>query len=476
MNLQEAASTAASTTSDYGPLSGLVQTTGWLISSVIAIGFSWRRGGKWIPYQEDLPKAAERIGGVLTAVAVALLWALYNSWAEVPFLTRIALITAVTAVVAFLIYAFLVALQTYEKDISTATVTQSIKIIGGFTLRPAAKKKAKTQTVQAMFKDAAYDPDAIWEKPGRATAQALFALLFILMTFAGTVALSSAAMVLMISQTDRPKDPPKEAELLKGLTLAVLDNAASGIAIAGGPTASPAAQVGYRVLIETTTIGRAPAISASSGAIFPFEYREGTHKVTVTNNNKVTWVCQLTLTKDTLLYGVTGLNGDACEVGPLAPSVYQDFLQRRKDASASSPAAKGDAQILPAVRLAVFDSTLEILAGSPKMVLFLEWHARLDDIIVSTKSSPTIVFLDPVVQLTQVTLGEHKVTLESSTRSLTCMMNVVANVSHYAVEPLGKSTSECKISQMSESAYNTFAASKKLPIVKSEERNAVIKG
>jgi hypothetical protein len=468
--MQEAAAAASSAQSDYGPLSGLVQTAGWLISSVFAIGLSWRRGGKWIPYQEDLPKAAERIGGVLTAVAVALLWSLYNSWTAMPFLSRTALFTAVAAVVSFLIYAFLVSLQTYQKDVSTATSERFIKIVGGFTLTPRAQKKRKTQSIQAMFKDAAYDPDAIWERPGRALAQGLFALFFIAMTFSGTVALSSAAMVLMISQTPTP---PVAVPILSELSLVVFESAASKIATLGGPEAGPVQPTGYRVTVDNTLIGRASADSAANGAVFQFGHRAGSWRMTVTNDNSATWTCVINISAEAKLYAIAGIVGDTCQAGPVTQSALDDFLKRRK--STAPPPITDKLTTEQAFTLVVLDSAAESVEASPRYIPkgseMVNVSPRFRTLTITTSNREYDVSIDHTIvgRLSGVflaigdqysvppqTFGTHKIVLASLTSeypSIECEMDVAQGVRFYA---LNVEKDSCKVSRMTEVAYNEF--------------------
>jgi hypothetical protein len=435
---------------------------------VFAISLSWRRGGKWIPYQEDLPKAAERIGGVLTAVAVALLWALYNSWVAVPFLTRTALMTAAAAVVAFLIYAFLVALQTYQKDVSTSTSERFVKIVGGFTLTPAAKRKRKTQNIQAMFKDAAYDPDAIWERPGRALAQGLFALFFIAMTFSATVALSSAAMVLMISQTPAP---PAAVPVLSDLSLVVFESAASRIATLGGANANSIQPTGYRITIDSTLVGQAPAASAANGAVFQFGHRAGSWKMTVTNDYSVTWTCTVNLTTEIKLYAIAGVDGDACQAGPVTQGALDDFLQRRKSTAPPPTTDKASSQqSFTLVVLDVVGNSNQLTIGlKPRDVIATEKAARVDVLVLGSREYDVRVDDTLVGRLGGVflsigdqypvpaqTFGKHNIVLASLTTdhpSVECELEVAQGVRFYALT-VGKES--CQVSKMTEVAYNEF--------------------
>lgn len=314
---------AAAEANEFGAMTSLVQAVGAITSAALAIGLTWRRGGQWVPYQEDLPKAAERVGGVVTSVLISLLWAQYNSHADLPFLNRVAVGGALLALVAFLVYGFLVALQTYQQDVSTATKEKFIKVVGGFWLTSTAQAKvAAGSDVQSLFKAAAYRADKIWTRGGRALAQALFALCFILLTSSGTVALSAAAMVYLIRQSPPPPAP------LSGLSLVIPETTSR---IFGNSESSSV--VGYRVAIDGAIIGEVLASDVGTGGLLVFDAIEGTRTMTVESGAARTWTCPVRLTSASMLYGISSTSENTCSVGAISKQAFEDFTARRKGAA-----------------------------------------------------------------------------------------------------------------------------------------------
>ena len=188
------------TPTDYGALTGLVQAAGILISAALALGLTWRRRARWEPSEQDIPKGAERVGGLVTAVLTAVLWTQMKDQASMASLTELAMWGTAVTVVALLMYGYLVRVYTYEIDESTATATKRRKIIGCFTLTPRAKNLTKEHTIQEILEGAAYDPDKVWTRESKALAGQSFVASYLVLTVAGTSALTAASMIFLLSQ------------------------------------------------------------------------------------------------------------------------------------------------------------------------------------------------------------------------------------------------------------------------------------
>src|SRR5689334_13490539 len=98
-------------TENYGALTSLVRAAGTLVSAAIAIGLTWRGRAKWEPSEVDIPKGPERVAGLLTAVAVAIIWSLISDTTHLTLLTQLAIGLAVGTLFALLIYSFLISTQ-----------------------------------------------------------------------------------------------------------------------------------------------------------------------------------------------------------------------------------------------------------------------------------------------------------------------------------------------------------------------------
>ena len=158
-----------------GPLAHTVATAGAVIAAATAIGLAWRGRASWEPSEQDLPNGPRRVGGLVAAVAIVLLWSQYTVATAVDQLKSIAVFAASLAVVALLAYGYLVATQTYKVVIAMpGNATQVKAIVGGFTLTASARKiqRSRNLTTQDLLAGAAYDPDRVWARI-EGTSQAL---------------------------------------------------------------------------------------------------------------------------------------------------------------------------------------------------------------------------------------------------------------------------------------------------------------
>jgi hypothetical protein len=186
---------------DTGTLAPVVKAAGWLISAVAAIGLTWRQRAHWEPAEEDVSQGPARVGGLLSAVALALIWTLLATTGHRGTLAVTAITLAALSLLALLGYGYLIATQLYDKLIMSGPDTTRIIIIGGFRRTPAATAKLAERTdltVQTLLADAAYDPDLVWPRPSRALAKMSFTAAYLLLTVCGTLALSTAAILLIV--------------------------------------------------------------------------------------------------------------------------------------------------------------------------------------------------------------------------------------------------------------------------------------
>ncbi len=189
--------------SEYGPLTDLVKYSGMLMSAAIAVGLAWRRRANWEPCEEDVPKGPSHVAGLLSAIAIAIVWSEYSTLAARDGLTKAAIILGGCALVFLLLYGFLIANQVYEQRFSPKKgKVETRKIVGGFALTPEAKKKLRrVGSVQKLFEGAAYDPDLVWTRDSRAHAKQAFALAYIGLNLSGTMALSCAALLFLLTSS-----------------------------------------------------------------------------------------------------------------------------------------------------------------------------------------------------------------------------------------------------------------------------------
>jgi hypothetical protein len=195
------------TTQDYGPFADIVKIAGSIMAMGLAIGLGWRGRAKWEPIEEDVPAGPRKVGGLIAAITVALIWVGLNDLQYLPVLTKIALYCLGVAFLSLMIY-ILLQMLVYEVvrvpagALPGTDVTEVVKVIGGLWLRSDARKKLGKEdgpnTVQDLFAGSAYKKDALWPRPAQGLAKVFFALAYISLTVAGTVALGAASILIAL--------------------------------------------------------------------------------------------------------------------------------------------------------------------------------------------------------------------------------------------------------------------------------------
>ncbi|HTG36538.1 MAG TPA: hypothetical protein VLB76_26775 [Thermoanaerobaculia bacterium] len=186
---------------DYGTLAPLVRTVGWLMSAATAISLSWRRRAKWEPSEEDVSQGPARVGGLLTAVLIAILWTQMADLQHERYLLLLALWLAGATLVSLLVYVFLTSIMVFTQEYALRkNVIAERKIIGGFWLKPKAQEviAQKSLSVQEVLEGAGNNPDKVWSRPSRGLVKILFILCYMGLIVCGTTALTSVAILLLI--------------------------------------------------------------------------------------------------------------------------------------------------------------------------------------------------------------------------------------------------------------------------------------
>ena len=181
----------------------ITKTAASLLGAAATLTLTFKGPWKWEPAEEDLPMGLRKIGGLLGAIALAILYVRYYTPEHASFLTNLAVGLGALALVSFLIYGALIRIYIYIKKVAdTPGKVRSYKIIGGLWLTAAARKALKKQPViQMIFEGAAYNEDAVWPRPARALSQVLFNLSYLGLVVGGMLALTTASMLILISRT-----------------------------------------------------------------------------------------------------------------------------------------------------------------------------------------------------------------------------------------------------------------------------------
>lgn len=194
---------------DYGGFAPIVKIAGSVMAMGSAIGLGWRHRAKWEPIEEDVPAGPQRVGGLIAAITIALIWVGLNSSS---LLTKITIYCLADALLSLFIY-ILLQMLVYDRvsvrpnALSGTHQTESVKVIGGLWLRADARQELRKEdgpkTVQELFAGREYKKDLVWPRAAQGLAKALFALVYIGLTVGGTVALGAASILVALKMSNQ---------------------------------------------------------------------------------------------------------------------------------------------------------------------------------------------------------------------------------------------------------------------------------
>ena len=180
---------------NYGVLKDVVATAGSIMAAGSAIRFSWKGRADWEPSEQDIPSGAQKIGALIAAVLIALVWVRWRDGKHTGSLEEAALILLGLTVAFLIAYGYLVGVQTYK----VAQINGKTRnVIGGFWLTNEAKQSKARHNVpiQQLLEGAAYNVDRLWSPASRQLAKTTFVVGYLGLTVCGTVALAAGAIRL----------------------------------------------------------------------------------------------------------------------------------------------------------------------------------------------------------------------------------------------------------------------------------------
>jgi hypothetical protein len=202
----QAAASAASAGADssYGVLAQTVATAGSLIAAAAALSLCWKGRFAWEPAEQDVPRSAQKFGGLMIAVLIAIMWYRFTKQKRLTDddLILLSIIFGAISLVALVSYGILIGVYVYLKVVVVSgTTTANQKIIGGFWLTPAARSSLRSGdprpgTIGVLFAGAAYDEDLVWSRISRALAKGCFQLAYVALIAGGTCALAAISLLI----------------------------------------------------------------------------------------------------------------------------------------------------------------------------------------------------------------------------------------------------------------------------------------
>ena len=188
----------------YGVLAQAVAAAGTLIAAAGALTLCWKGRFNWEPAEEDVPRSAQKFGGLVIAIIIAAMWYRFAKQRSISpdELLSFAVGFAGLGVAGLIVYSLLVGVYVYNKTIALGGRKTGItRVVGGFWLTGDARVALRSgdprpRSVAELFKGSGYDPDLVWPRFSRALAKICFQLSYILLVAGGTCALSAVALVI----------------------------------------------------------------------------------------------------------------------------------------------------------------------------------------------------------------------------------------------------------------------------------------
>jgi len=183
---------------NYGALADVVAGAGSLSAVAVAVRMSFMGRASWEPCEQDVPAGPQKIGGFVSALAIAIIWVCArdaNSKMSTH-LVVIAILFGVATVFFLIAYGFLIGTMTFTRPGSTKKKKEE-KIIGGFCLTLSASvAKASGLTIQEFFDRGSHKPDYVWTRSSRALAKQMFVVAYLGLVSSGTIGLATASILV----------------------------------------------------------------------------------------------------------------------------------------------------------------------------------------------------------------------------------------------------------------------------------------
>lgn len=176
--------------SEYGVFANVVAIAGSLAAAAGAIGLAWMRRARWQPPEEAVSQGTAKVAGLVSMVAIALLYAFGADQLGKAGLARIALIGLGIVIVSLSLTTLLSVSRTFQKA--------DKKILGGFRLTAEARRvqEQHQQSEQEMLDTVR--ADKVWTRGSIALCHMLATLGFTTLIASGTISLAAAANLVAL--------------------------------------------------------------------------------------------------------------------------------------------------------------------------------------------------------------------------------------------------------------------------------------
>jgi hypothetical protein len=188
--------------SDFGPLAQVVAYAGYISAAALALRVAWAGKVLWEPDIQDLAKAPARLAGVVSGVAIVLLFALSRTSPEWRWLVPYSLTFCGVGLLGLLGYIILLAAYTVqcegdaERTVAGFWLTEVARQILAGTSDHLLPGQKPPQSVSDLYCGTGKKPDRVWPPIAQGMAKATLVLIYIFFISPTTLAIATGALIL----------------------------------------------------------------------------------------------------------------------------------------------------------------------------------------------------------------------------------------------------------------------------------------
>ena len=183
------------------PLSDVVTNAGFAVAAATALGLGWmrRQGSKWAPPDEAVSRGTTKVGALVTAVLLVVMYAFLKQSGPSAILAALGVVFLVLAVGALLFTTYLMTAYGYEyQAVGWFGSTVKRRHLGGKKLTEEAKniKTKRGVSVARLVFEAQDEMTLVFEPDSIAAVHTQALAAFLLLQSAGSLALGAAGLLL----------------------------------------------------------------------------------------------------------------------------------------------------------------------------------------------------------------------------------------------------------------------------------------
>src|SRR5262249_44090657 len=92
---------------DYGVFGSVVSAAGSIVAMGAALTLGWKGRARWEPVEEDVPRAPQKVAGLVAALLVVVMWVQFNDSQFKNTLTKVVVGCSIGLVSSLIVYGLL---------------------------------------------------------------------------------------------------------------------------------------------------------------------------------------------------------------------------------------------------------------------------------------------------------------------------------------------------------------------------------